>query len=96
MAKENALRKHVNILEEIDAIRDQLAMLAFDAFMLEAAEAAELAVQVFGTRDRAAHWFARRSEALGNKSPLMLACESKDEVETIVEELNTIKYGNWA
>lgn len=97
MTEENTLQKYVSILEGIDALRDQLKTLAFDAFTLEAPEAAKLAVKVFGSRDRAAHWLVCRSEALNNKSPLMFASENEEVGKSeLIEELNTIQHGNWA
>lgn len=53
------------------------------------------AVGVFGDTDKARRWFAEDSIALGDRPPIDLL-SSAPGVQLILDELNTIRHGNWA
>lgn len=53
------------------------------------------AVEVFGDSEKARLWLDEESYALGGKRPIDLL-SSAPGLQLILDELNTIRFGNWA
>lgn len=53
------------------------------------------ATSALGSQDNAMQWLEAESRALGGQRPLDLI-ESADGLQKVLEEINTIKHGNWA
>jgi hypothetical protein len=57
-----------NELASVDAMRDQARMKAFDQLENRAGTIANMLVQLFGSRERAARWMCMRQRPLGGRT----------------------------
>lgn len=90
--RKNELIELRDEIEKCETRRMQLALACFDR--LTSSELRREILDVFTDREKAAAWLVRKCVALGNMRPidLIISGESKQ----VLDELNTIKYGNFA